>query len=127
MDVSALFDRASFAWRDLLGIDIWIDSTPTYSFTTATSVTIAMRWKKVGRLVLFTVSMSGTSIATTAGASYIDLPHAATGYGGLAGMTNETTNVAVGLCDIKVSNSRCYLPTQAASANTFKVGGFYEV
>ena len=46
---------------------------------------------------------------------------------GIATMTNDTTNIAVGTCHIDVSTSRCYLPTQAASGNTFNIFGSYEV
>jgi hypothetical protein len=48
------------------------------------------------------------------------------GIAGDATMTNRTTNVAVGVCVIDVTNSRCYIPAQAASGNSFNICGRYE-
>jgi len=42
-------------------------------------------------------------------------------------MTDDTTNVAVGVCHVDVAASRCYLPAQAASADVFNLAGSYEV
>jgi hypothetical protein len=42
-------------------------------------------------------------------------------------MTNDTTNIAVGVCHIDHATSRCYLPAQAASGNTFTLAGWYEI
>ena len=40
---------------------------------------------------------------------------------------NLTTNVSVGTGVIDATNSRCYLPSQSASGNTFSLAGWYEV
>ena len=118
----------SFAYADLMGQDRWQTSwTVAYSFATATSLTVVGRFKVVGKLCFFQVKSSGTSLATTAGTSYIDLPVAAKGYGGMGMMSNDTANTAVGVGHIDVANSRFYPPTQGASGNTFIFAGHYEV
>lgn len=77
-------------------------------------------------MLQFQVEFSAaTSIASTAGTDYMNLPIAQAGLAGMAVMTNDTTNIAVGLCHIK--SSRCYLPTQGASGNTFHLCGWYEI
>jgi hypothetical protein len=52
---------------------------------------------------------------------------AAKGISGMGVMTNDTSNIAVGVCHIDVATSRCYLPSQVASGNTFKLCGWYEI
>lgn len=121
-------DPKSFAYRDLLGIDRWEPFTVSASLTTVGATTYAGRYRIVGRQCFFQVSLvAATSIATTAGTHYVTLPIAAQGIGGSAAMTNDTTNVAVGVCHIDQATSRCYLPTQGASGNTFNVCGWYEI
>jgi hypothetical protein len=117
----------SFTYKDLTGIDTWETWTPTYSFTTATSLTVSGRYKIVGKQCYFQVKSTGTSLATTAGTDYIALPITAAGYGGLGVMTNDTANTAVGVGHIDVTNSRFYPPAQIASANDFIFAGWYEV
>lgn len=120
-------DQRSFSYQDILGQDKWTAWTVSYSFATATSLTVVGRFKVVGRLCFFQVQSSGTSLATTAGTSYIDLPITAAGYGGVGVMTNDTANTAVGIGHIDVATSRFYPPTQSASGNTFTFSGFYEI
>lgn len=121
-------DQASFAYRDLLGVDIWDTFTVSVSLTVVGTPTYTGRYRFVGRQCFFQVSLvSTTSIASTAGTHYVTLPVAAKGIGGVATMTNDTTNIAVGVCHIDVSTSRCYVPTQAASGNTFTIAGWFEV
>lgn len=117
----------SFSFRDRLGQDRWESWTPVYSFATATSLTVSGRFKIVGRQCFFQVKSTGTSLATTAGTSYIDLPIAAKGFGGCGVMSNDTTNVSVGTGHIDITNSRFYPPTQGASGNDFIFVGWYEV
>ena len=119
--------KNGFAYRDLISQDRWTEWTPTYSFATATSLTVVGRFKVVGKLCYFQIQTSGTSIATTAGASYVSLPIAAAGYGGMGTMTNDTTDIAVGVGHIDVSTSRFYPPTQTASGNTFTMSGWFEI
>lgn len=118
----------SFSYRDLLDIDRWETFTVSASLTVVGTPTYVGRFRGVGRQCFFQSSLiSSTSIATTAGTHYINLPIAAKGIGGVATMTNDTTNIAVGTCHIDVATSRCYLPSQAASGNTFNVCGWYEI
>ena len=120
-------NKFGFSWRDLLGQDKWETWTPTYSFATATSLTVSGRFRLVGRQCFFQVKSTGTSLATTAGTSYIDMPIAANGYGGNGVMSNDTTNISVGSGHMDIATSRFYPPTQGASANDFIFAGWYEV
>lgn len=120
-------DQTSFAWRDLQGQDIWQPWTVTYSFTTATGLTVTGRYRMVGRQCFWQVKSTGTSLATTAGTDYIALPLTAQGLGGAGQMFNDTANTGVAGGGISVSDSRYYPPTQAASGNDFTFSGWYEV
>ena len=120
-------EEASFSYHDLLGQDRWNSWAVTYSFATATSLTVVGRFKVVGRQCFWQVQSSGTSLATTAGTSYIALPIPAKGYSGIVNMYNATTNINVGTSGVDVTNSRAHLPSQIASANTFAFWGTYEV
>lgn len=121
-------DQSSFAWRDARGQDRWTIWTPVFgSLTVVGTPTYVGRFRKVGKQCFFQVQFSAsTSIASTAGTDYLNLPFQAIGYFGTAAMTNATTNIAVGVCHIAVATSRAYLPTQLASGNTFSVAGWYE-
>jgi hypothetical protein len=120
-------NKNGFAYRDLISQDRWTEWTPTYSFATATSLTVSGRFKVVGKTCYFQVKVSGTSMATTAGTSYVDLPIAAAGYAGTGIMSNDTTNVTVGSGHLDVATSRFYPPGQAASGNTFTMAGWFEI
>ena len=117
----------SFSYKDIQGRDKWEVWTVSYSFATATNLTVLGRYRVVGRQCFWQVQSSGTSIATTAGTSYIDLPVPAVGFGGVSQMFNDTANTGVAGGGISVSDSRYYPPTQGASANTFSFSGWYEV
>lgn len=124
-------DTQSFSFRDLIGQDKWTPWTPVFgSLTVVGATSYSGRWRVVGRQCFFEVAFSAaTSIASTAGTDYLNLPLTANA-GGLAGagqMTNSTTKVGVGVCHLDVAGSRCYLPTQLASANVFNLAGWYEV
>lgn len=117
-----------FSYRDLLSVDRWDDFTVSASLTLVGALTALGRYRIVGAQAFFQVSLVAvTSIATTAGTHYVSLPITAKGIGGVATMTNDSTNIAVGVCHIDVTDSRCYLPAQAASANTFNVCGWFEI
>lgn len=122
-------DEKSFAIRDLLGIDRWESFTPIFgSLTVVGATNYTGRYRIVGKQIQFQVKFSAaTSIASTAGTDYLNLPAAAKGVAGIATMTNDTTNIAVGVCHIDTTTSRCYLPTQAASGNVFTLCGSYEI
>lgn len=122
-------DTKSFAFKDIQGQDQWVSFSPVFgslSVVGATSYTGRMR--VVGRACEFQVQFSAaTSIASVAGTDYLNLPFTAKGVSGLATMTNNTTNIAVGVCHLDVTTSRCYLPTQLASANVFTLAGWFEI
>lgn len=131
-----------FAARDLQGQDEWqwrdetvIAFDTQFSLTRVGTGSYDLRWRRVGKSCQFQASLSAaTSIATTAGTSYMVLPVLSyksgtvpAGLSGIVVMVNMTTNVAVGNGVIDVANSRAYLPTQSASGNTFALWGEYEV
>lgn len=120
---------AGFAYRDLTGTDRWEAFNVTASVTLVGNATYVGRYRIVGAQCFFQISaVASTSIATTAGTSYFDLPRAAAiGIGGVATMTNNSTNVAVGVCHIDVATNRCYVPSQVASGDTFNVCGWFEI
>ena len=121
-------DTKSFSWRDLLGIDRWESFTVAVSLVVVGTPTYTGRYRIVGRQCFFQVTLvATTSIASTAGTHYVTLPITAGGLGGVATMTDGTTNIAVGVCHVDVATSRAYLPTLVASANTFNVCGSYEI
>lgn len=122
-------DRKSFAYRDLLSIDRWESFTPVFgSLTVVGATNYTGRYRVVGRQLQFQVKFSAaTSIASVAGTDYLTLPVAAAGLAGIATMTDDTTNVAVGVCHIDITTSRCYLPTQLASGDVFLLSGSYEI
>lgn len=121
-------DQKGFSWRDLLDVDQWDSFTVSVSLVVVGTPTYFGRYRIVGRQCQFQVSLiSSTSIASTAGTHYITLPIQAKGIAGIATMTNNTTNVAVGICHVDVTDSRCYLPTQLASGDAFTVCGSYEI
>jgi branched-subunit amino acid ABC-type transport system permease component len=124
----AEIDPNSFSYNDLVGIDRWEQFTPIFgSLTVVGATNYTGRYRDLGRSVQFQVTFSAAvSIASVAGTDYLNLPRTAKGIAGIATMTNETTNIAVGVCHIDVSTSRCYLPTQIASGNVFTLCGSYE-
>jgi hypothetical protein len=122
-------DVKSFAYRELVGQDRWQSFDPVFgSLTIVGDPSYTGRLRVVGKMCQFQVQFSaGTSIASAAGTDYLNLPIEAKGLAGVATMTNDTSNVAVGVCHIDVATSRCYLPTQTASANVFTLAGWYEI
>lgn len=124
-----MIDLKSFSYRDSIGQDKWTVFTPVFgSLTVVGATNYSGRFRIVGKSVEFQVQFSAaTSIASVAGTDYLNLPITAKGLAGMAVMTNDTTNISVGVCHIDVSTSRCYLPTQTASGNTFTLCGWYEI
>lgn len=120
-------NKFGFAYLDLIGQGKWETWTVTYSFATATALTVSGRFLIVGNICFFQVKSTGTSLATTAGTSYIDMPVTAKGYGGGGMMFNDTTHVNVGTGNVSVSGNKFYPPTQGASGNDFVFTGSYEV
>lgn len=128
LDDKTLF-KQGFAFREITGQDLWIAFTPTFtSLTTVGATTFTGRFHIVGKQCFFQVTLlAATSIASTAGTTYMTLPITAKGIAGETSMGNLTTNVSVGTGVIDATNSRCYLPSQSASGNTFSLAGWYEV
>lgn len=122
-------DSKSFAYLDLIGQDKWISWSPVRTgWTDVGTPTVTGRFKVSGKQCFFQVKVvPSTSIATTAGTSYIALPITAKGFGGDVTMFNATTNIAVGSGGVDATNSRAHVPTQAASGNTFAIAGWYEI
>ena len=121
--------RHGFAYNDLLGQDRWIAWTPVFgSLTVIGATAYTGRFRIVGRWCQFQVQFSAaTSVASVAGTDYLNLPITAKGLAGIATMTDNSTNKSVGTCHIDVTNSRCWLPTQTASADVFNLCGSYEI
>ena len=121
-------EKESFSYRDIQGRDRWEAFTPVFgSLTVVGATSYSGRLRLVGRSCQFQVQFSAaTSIASVAGTDYLNLPVPAAGLAGIATMTNNTSNVAVGVCHIDVSTSRCFLPSQLASGNVFTLSGSYE-
>ena len=122
-------DPNSWAWSELQGRDRWETFDPVFgSLTIVGTPAYLGRLRQIGAECEFQVQFSaGTSIASTAGTDYLNLPITAKGLAGIAVMTNDTTNIAVGVCHIDVATSRCYLPAQVASGNVFNLCGSYEI
>ncbi len=125
-----ILDTKGFAYRDILGLDQWSSFPVVFGSLTIVGVpSYTGRYRVVGKQCQFQVQFSGsTSIASAAGTDYLNLPITpAKGLAGEATMTDDTMNVAVGVCHIDVALSRCYLPAQAASGNVFNICGSYEI
>lgn len=109
----------------------WLTNwTPTRTgWTDVGSPTVTARYATISNNVFFQVKVvPGTTIAAVGGTSYIDLPVAmnANALSGDGSMLNETTLIGVGNVVFDVANSRCYVPSQAATGNTLGISGWYE-
>lgn len=122
-------DSAAWAYNNLIGRDKWITWAPVFgSLTVVGAPTYTGRLMIHGRYCFFQVKIvPGTSIASVAGTDYLTLPIAAKGVAGMATMTNYTSKIAVGTCHVDSTASRCFLPTQVASGNTFTLAGWFEI
>ena len=122
-------EHESFAFLNIQGRDRWETFDPVFGALTVIGATsYSGRYRFVGRKCEFQVKFSAaTSIASMAGTDYLTLPFTATGLTGTAVMTNDTMNIAVGTCHLDVATSRCYIPTQVASGNTFNLAGWFEI
>ena len=104
-------DRTSFSWREIQGQDVWTPFTPAFtSLTVVGATTYTGRFRIVGKQCFFQVTLlAATSIASTAGTTYMTLPITPKGIAGTGTMTDVTTAVAVGTCHVDVTNGRLYL------------------
>lgn len=110
-------------------LTVWSTFTPNRTgWTDVGSATVTGRKCKVGNVGYFQVKVvPGVTTATVAGTSYIDLPFTAAGIGGDASMTDLTTFVSVGNCVVDATNSRVYVPAQAATSDSLNISGWFEV
>lgn len=110
-------------------LTVWSTFTPNRTgWTDVGSATVTGRKCKVGNLGYFQVKVvPGVTTATVAGTSYIDLPFTAAGIGGDASMTDLTTFVSVGNCVVDATNSRVYVPAQAATSDSLNISGWFEI
>ena len=124
-----IVNQQGFSARDLVGRDRWEVWTPARTgWTDVGSPTVTGRFRIVGKSCEFQVRVvPGTTCATVAGTSYIALPVLASGIAGVVTMSNATTNVGIGVGAVDITNSRAYVPAQAATANTLHVFGRYEI
>jgi hypothetical protein len=123
-------DLESFAWLNLLGVDRWMDFTPSFtSLTVVGTPTYTGRLRAIGRKIEFQTKLVSTiSIASIAGTTYMALPVTpAKGFAGEVRMFDTTTNNEVGGGVIDITNNRAYMPLQPASSDTFVISGWYEV
>lgn len=122
-------DQQGFSFRDLKGMDLWQSFTPVFgSLTIVGATTYEGRFRIVGKQFQGQVKFSAaTSIASVAGTDYLTLPKSAKGITGFGVMSNDTSNIAVGLCHLDTTASRLYLPTQTASGNIFNLYFTYEM
>src|SRR4051812_28777032 len=99
-------DTKSFAFLNATGQDGWTAFTPVFtSLTVIGATSYSGRFRVVGRTCEFQVKFSAaTSIASTAGTTYLTLPATAKGLAGAAVLTNDTNKQAVGTCHIDAAN-----------------------
>ncbi len=125
-----IIHKGSFSWADLHQQDKWLAFSPSFGALTIVGTPAYLgRLKVIGRQIFFQVQFSaGTSIASVAGTDYLLLPITCNtqSLAGMATMTNNSTNVAVGVCHIDPATNGCYLPSQIASASVFTLAGWYE-
>lgn len=116
---------------DLPTLTAWSAFTPARTgWTDVGAPTVTGRQCQVRNVGYMQVKViPGTTCATVAGTSYIDLPiiAGASGISGDGSMLNSTTLIGVGNCAFDIANSRIYVPTQGATANTLVIAAWWEV
>ena len=135
--ISDIVNIGGFAARDLQGIDRWESRDETViPFATQVPVITGatgtpkykLRWRLVGKLCEGQMYFYNHTLLTwTASTDYFLLPVTASGWVGQAHAARISTNAGAGQGAIDCVNSRCYLPTIAATANTMGVFFRYEV
>lgn len=109
----------------------WKSWTPTRTgWTDVGSPTVTGRYCQIGGVCFFQASVTpGTTVAAAGGTSYISLPLTANAaeIGGDGSMVNTTALLAVGACAFDLTNSRCYVPSQAATTANLEVAGWFPV
>ena len=132
LDRSASQERQA-AFSDVLAlfnIGSWASWTPTRTGWTdvGTAPVVTANYVRTGNIINFEIKVvPGTTVATTAGTSYVSLPVTAAGLSGDASMVDLTTLIAIGDCVIDVANSRVYVPTKIATGDSLLIAGWYRV
>lgn len=112
-------------------VSAWASWTPTRTgWVDVGTPTVTARYCQVGAVIHFQVKVvPATTTATTAGTSYISLPTSmgASSLSGDGSFMDNTTFISVGPCVFSPSNSRCYVPSQAATGDTLTIAGWYEI
>ena len=91
------------------------------------SATIVGVFTRIGRIVFFTVSVTGvTTTAAVAGTTYCDMPLAA-GADDACSAANAATNVGLGTGHVDSSSDRIYVPGWTATGDTIIISGQYQV
>lgn len=123
--------RGDGSYGTVPGVGAWASYVPTRTgWTDVGTPTVTARYCQLGALCFVQIKVvPSTTIATVAGSSYVSLPLAcgASSIGGDGSMENLTTLVAIGICTFDVANSRLYVPSQGATANTLTISAWYEV
>ena len=127
---SSILEMQVFRPRpDFISRTAWTAFTATRTgWTDVGAPTVTARYSQIKNTCYFQVKViPSITVATTAGTSYISLPLTAFGFAGDGSMANLTTLIGIGNCVIDATNSRVYVPTQGATANTLTIGGWFEV
>lgn len=121
--------RGDGSYGTVPGVGVWTTWVPTRTgWTDIGTPTVTARYCQIGNVVFFQIKIvPATTVASVAGTSYISLPVAAAGISGIVEMMNLTTLVGVGSGVLDVANTRAYVPSQGATANTLTISGYYEV
>lgn len=121
--------EGTFAWRDIQGIDLWeIWSPARGGWTDVGAPAEQGRFRVVGRQCFFQVLVTpDTSVETTTGASYIELPIQPAGWAGVVTASDITAPITAGIGVIQVQTSRAYMPSIGPTSNPVGIAGWYEV
>ena len=129
-NVSSILEAQVFRARpDVISRTAWTPFTAARTGWTDVGVpTVTARYSQIKNVCYFQVNIvPDTTVATTAGTSYIALPLTAFGFTGSGNMSDLTTLIGIGDCVIDAATSRIYVPTQIATADTLAVSGWFEV
>ena len=129
-NVSSILEAQVFRARpDVISRTAWTPFTAVRTgWTDVGAPTVTARYSQVKNVCYVQVKIvPDTSVATTAGASYIDLPLPAFGFTGTGGMSDLTTFIGIGDCVVDAATSRVYVPTQIATADTLAIACWFEV
>lgn len=123
---------------DQLNVGNVAGQLPTYATGTWTPTFVGLtevawvgsrtgRYTKLGRLVMFQVTITTTSgtVAGVGGTSYCDLPIPATQHSNIL-VSNAITLLGIGIGVLNSTSGRVMVPTWAATADIIVITGTYE-